>query len=45
MSTQNKDDQCINVKSADEDDPTAPFQLTIQHTERVEQSYDDVVLA
>ena len=35
----------IVVKSADEDDPSAPLQLTINHTERVEQSYDEEVLA
>ena len=35
----------IVVAPADEDDASSPLQLTIRHTERVEQSYDDVVLA
>ena len=35
----------IVVARADEDDASSPLQLTISHTERVEQSYDDEVLA
>ena len=35
----------IVVAPADEDDASSPLQLTIRHTERVEQSYDDEVLA
>ena len=36
---------CISVAPANEDDPASPLQLTISHTERTEQTYDDVVLA
>jgi len=35
----------IVVAPADEDDASSPLQLTISHTQRVEQSYEDVVLA
>lgn len=35
----------IVVARADEDDASSPLKLTIRHTERVEQSYDDEVLA
>jgi len=34
----------IVVARADDDDLTSPLQLTINHTERVEQSYDEEVL-
>ena len=35
----------IVVAPADEDDASSPLQLTISHTQRIEETYDDVVLA